>query len=66
MAKIATPQQLVTDREGALVVLHIRDGGTLKMPRDAAHELAQGLMKEIAAIDKQFPNLHPWRRPFRS
>ena len=64
MGRIATPQELVTGREGTLVLLHIREGGTLKMPRDAAHQLAQDLMEQIQAIDKQFP-AHPWRKRFQ-
>ncbi len=64
MGRIATQQMIFVDREGTLVTLHIREGGTLKMPRDAAHQLAQDLMTQINAIDKQFP-VHPWRKRFQ-
>ena len=55
MPKIATPQEIAVDREQDMVCLHIRGGGTLKMPRDAAHALCQGIMAEIGVIDRLYP-----------
>lgn len=62
MAGIATPQETHVDHDGRFVCLHIQGAGTLRMPQDAAHQLARDLVRECNKLTNvRAPR--PWQRP---
>ncbi len=58
--KIHTQQAVTPIRNGKDVVLYIHGHGSLTMGRDAAHEIARGIMRVVAEIDAIDKRVRPW------
>ena len=58
--KIHTQQAVTPIRNGKDVVLYIHGHGSLTMGRDAAHQIARGIMAVIAEIDTLEQRSRPW------